>query len=145
MAEQTVGSTRAFVLAKGFTQVGNHSALIRICEITSNVASRKKGSRSASVSTSASRSWRPSARACKPGRAPDTGLRNPRRTASRTAVGQYAWGRASLFHRRDPLDRRGGVPGRKPGNLAQRSQFAYRIAFLHQQTRLRVGKRIVQD
>lgn len=28
MAEQTVGSTRAFVLAKGFTQVGNHAALI---------------------------------------------------------------------------------------------------------------------
>ncbi len=28
MAEQTIGSTRTFVLAKGFTQVGNHSALI---------------------------------------------------------------------------------------------------------------------
>jgi len=28
MAEQTVGSTRAFVLAKGFTQVGNYAALI---------------------------------------------------------------------------------------------------------------------
>jgi hypothetical protein len=28
MNEQTVGSTRTFVLAKGFTQVGNHSALI---------------------------------------------------------------------------------------------------------------------
>lgn len=28
MAEQIVGSTRAFVLAKGFTQVGNHAALI---------------------------------------------------------------------------------------------------------------------
>lgn len=28
MNEQTVGSTRAFVLAKGFTQVGNHAALI---------------------------------------------------------------------------------------------------------------------
>jgi hypothetical protein len=28
MAEQTVGSTRAFVLAKGFTQVGSHAALI---------------------------------------------------------------------------------------------------------------------
>jgi hypothetical protein len=27
MAEQTIGSTRTFVLAKGFTQVGNHSAL----------------------------------------------------------------------------------------------------------------------
>jgi hypothetical protein len=28
MNEQTVGSTRTFVLAKGFTQVGNHAALI---------------------------------------------------------------------------------------------------------------------
>ena len=28
MAEQIVGSTRTFVLAKGFTQVGNHAALI---------------------------------------------------------------------------------------------------------------------
>ncbi len=28
MNEQTVGSTRALVLAKGFTQVGNHAALI---------------------------------------------------------------------------------------------------------------------
>ena len=28
MAEQTIGSTRTFVLAKGFTQVGNHAALI---------------------------------------------------------------------------------------------------------------------
>ena len=28
MPEQTIGSTRTFVLAKGFTQVGNHSALI---------------------------------------------------------------------------------------------------------------------
>ena len=28
MAEQTIGSTRAFVLAKGFIQVGNHSALM---------------------------------------------------------------------------------------------------------------------
>jgi hypothetical protein len=28
MADQTIGSTRTFVLAKGFTQVGNHSALI---------------------------------------------------------------------------------------------------------------------
>jgi len=28
MAEQTIGSTRTFVLAKGFIQVGNHSALI---------------------------------------------------------------------------------------------------------------------
>jgi len=28
MAEQTIGSTRTFVLAKGFTQVGSHSALI---------------------------------------------------------------------------------------------------------------------
>lgn len=28
MTEQTIGSTRTFVLAKGFTQVGNHSALI---------------------------------------------------------------------------------------------------------------------
>jgi hypothetical protein len=28
MAEQTIGSTRAFVLAKGFTQVGSHAALI---------------------------------------------------------------------------------------------------------------------
>ena len=27
MAEQTIGSTRTFVLAKGFLQVGNHSAL----------------------------------------------------------------------------------------------------------------------
>ncbi len=28
MAEQTIGSTRTFVLAKGFTQVGSHPALI---------------------------------------------------------------------------------------------------------------------
>ena len=28
MAEQTIGSTRTFVLAKGFTQVGSHAALI---------------------------------------------------------------------------------------------------------------------
>ncbi|MBK7317723.1 hypothetical protein [Candidatus Villigracilis affinis] len=28
MAEQTIGSTRTFVLAKGFIQVGNHSALM---------------------------------------------------------------------------------------------------------------------
>lgn len=28
MAEQTIGSTRTFVLAKGFTQVGPHAALI---------------------------------------------------------------------------------------------------------------------
>lgn len=28
MAEQTIGSTRTFVLAKGFTQIGDHSALI---------------------------------------------------------------------------------------------------------------------
>lgn len=28
MAEQTIGSTRTFVLAKGFTQLGNHAALI---------------------------------------------------------------------------------------------------------------------
>ena len=28
MAEQTIGSTRTFVLAKGFTQVGAHAALI---------------------------------------------------------------------------------------------------------------------
>jgi hypothetical protein len=28
MPEETVGSTRTFVLAKGFTQVGNHAALI---------------------------------------------------------------------------------------------------------------------
>ncbi|MDL1944322.1 hypothetical protein FBQ99_18460 [Chloroflexi bacterium CFX2] len=28
MAEQIVGSTRTFVLAKGFTQIGNHAALI---------------------------------------------------------------------------------------------------------------------
>ena len=28
MAEQTIGSTRTFVLAKGFIQVGNHAALI---------------------------------------------------------------------------------------------------------------------
>jgi hypothetical protein len=28
MTEQTIGSTRTFVLAKGFTQVGDHSALI---------------------------------------------------------------------------------------------------------------------
>jgi hypothetical protein len=28
MVEQTIGSTRTFVLAKGFTQVGNHAALI---------------------------------------------------------------------------------------------------------------------
>ena len=28
MSEQTIGSTRTFVLAKGFTQVRNHSALI---------------------------------------------------------------------------------------------------------------------
>jgi hypothetical protein len=28
MTEETVGSTRTFVLAKGFTQVGNHPALI---------------------------------------------------------------------------------------------------------------------
>jgi hypothetical protein len=28
MTEQTIGSTRTFVLAKGFTQVGHHSALI---------------------------------------------------------------------------------------------------------------------
>ncbi|MFZ5822290.1 MAG: hypothetical protein ACOYYJ_20560 [Chloroflexota bacterium] len=28
MAEQTIGSTRNFVLARGFTQVGNHAALI---------------------------------------------------------------------------------------------------------------------
>ncbi len=28
MAEQIIGSTRAFVLAKGFTQVGSHAALI---------------------------------------------------------------------------------------------------------------------
>lgn len=28
MADETVGSTRTFVLAKGFTQVGNHIALI---------------------------------------------------------------------------------------------------------------------
>jgi len=28
MAKQTIGSTRTFVLAKGFIQVGNHSALI---------------------------------------------------------------------------------------------------------------------
>ena len=28
MSEQTIGSTRTFVLAKGFTQVGNHAALI---------------------------------------------------------------------------------------------------------------------
>jgi hypothetical protein len=28
MPEQTIGSTRTFVLAKGFTQVGHHSALI---------------------------------------------------------------------------------------------------------------------
>jgi hypothetical protein len=28
MAVQTIGSTRTFVLAKGFTEVGNHSALI---------------------------------------------------------------------------------------------------------------------
>jgi len=28
MSEQAVGSTRTFVLAKGFTQVGNHAALI---------------------------------------------------------------------------------------------------------------------
>ena len=28
MAEETVGSTRTFVLAKGFTQVGNHAGLI---------------------------------------------------------------------------------------------------------------------
>ena len=28
MAEQTIGSTRSFVLAKGFTQVGSHAALI---------------------------------------------------------------------------------------------------------------------
>lgn len=28
MTEQTIGSTRTFVLAKGFTQVGSHSALI---------------------------------------------------------------------------------------------------------------------
>ncbi len=28
MSEQVVGSTRAFVLAKGFTQVGNHAGLI---------------------------------------------------------------------------------------------------------------------
>jgi hypothetical protein len=28
MAEQTIGSTRTFVLAKGFAQIGNHAALI---------------------------------------------------------------------------------------------------------------------
>jgi hypothetical protein len=28
MAEQTIGSTRTFVLAKGFIQFGNHSALM---------------------------------------------------------------------------------------------------------------------
>ena len=28
MAEQTIGSTRSFVLAKGFTQVGSRAALI---------------------------------------------------------------------------------------------------------------------
>ena len=28
MTEETVGSTRTFVLAKGFTQVGNHAALV---------------------------------------------------------------------------------------------------------------------
>ncbi len=28
MADQTIGSTRTFVLAKGFIQIGNHSALI---------------------------------------------------------------------------------------------------------------------
>ena len=28
MADQTIGSTRDFVLAKGFTQVGTHAALI---------------------------------------------------------------------------------------------------------------------
>ena len=28
MTEQTIGSSRTFVLAKGFTQVGDHSALI---------------------------------------------------------------------------------------------------------------------
>lgn len=28
MAEQTIGSTQTFVLAKGFTQVGSHAALI---------------------------------------------------------------------------------------------------------------------
>ncbi len=28
MTDQTIGSTRTFVLAKGFTQVGNHAALI---------------------------------------------------------------------------------------------------------------------
>jgi len=28
MADQTIGSTRTFVLAKGFTQVGDHAALI---------------------------------------------------------------------------------------------------------------------
>jgi len=28
MAEQTIGSTRTFVLAKGFAQVGAHTALI---------------------------------------------------------------------------------------------------------------------
>jgi hypothetical protein len=28
MSEQTIGSTRTFVLAKGFTQVGDHAALI---------------------------------------------------------------------------------------------------------------------
>lgn len=28
MAEQTIGSTRTFVLAKGFTQVGSHAVLI---------------------------------------------------------------------------------------------------------------------
>ena len=28
MEEQTVGSTRTFVLAKGFTQAGSHAALL---------------------------------------------------------------------------------------------------------------------
>jgi hypothetical protein len=28
MTDQTIGSTRCFVLAKGFTQVGSHAALI---------------------------------------------------------------------------------------------------------------------